>query len=162
MKEVSIYLASGIPSMQHKSGCVAYCLEYYPPGRTLPETLPDVEEVEAMTGRCSEIVVLYKALKRLNETCILSIYTESSYLCMGLGERRLVDKWQQNNWKDGKMLPVKNEAEWRAVLERLNGNTYDIFLNQPNKYVKMLHEGLELEGDLEIKKEYVKRRVKDV
>lgn len=158
MREVNIYLASGIPSMQRKSGYVAYCLEYYPRGKSIPETLPDVEEVEEMTGRCAEVVVLEKALKRLNEKCILSIYTESSYLYMGIGERRLVDKWAQNNWKDVKMLPVKNEAEWRAVLESLNGNTYQIFLNQPNTYVKMLHEGLKIEGDLNVKRNFVKNQ----
>lgn len=158
LKEVNIYLASGIPSMQKKTGYVAYCLEYYPQGRAYPEVLTDVEEVEEMTGRCSEIVVLQKALKRLNEKCILSIYTESSYLYMGIGERRFVDKWAENDWKDVKMLPVKNETEWRAISEVLNGNTYEVFLNQPNKYIKMLHNGLKIEGDLNVKRNYVKNQ----
>lgn len=148
MREVSIYLVSGIPSMQRKSGYVAYCLEYYSTGSKYPVTLTNVEEVEEMTGRHAELVVLLKALKRLNEKCILSIYTESEYLDMGIGERRLVDKWQENDWKDGKMLPIKNADEWRAILERLNGSLYRVYLKEPNAYVEMLREKVKMKGEI--------------
>ena len=140
MREVSIYLASGINSMRKGNGYVAYCLEYYPKGKREPEILLDAEGVTDMTGRCAELEVLIKALKRLKEKCILSIYTESEYLNMGIGERRLVDKWQENEWKAGKNVAVKNKEKWQELLILLNGNDYQIFLKQPHAYVKKLHE----------------------
>lgn len=146
MKEVSIYLVSGISSMHKGSGYVAYCLEYYPEGKKNPETLIDVEAVEDMTGRCAELEVLIKALKRLREKCELSIYTESSYLEMGIGERRLVDKWQKNEWKDGKNVEVKNKEKWQEMLNLLNGNLYRVYLKYPNAYVEMLHEKVKMKG----------------
>ena len=158
MREVNIYLASGIPGMQCKSGYVAYCLEYYPRGKNIPEILADVEEVEEMTGKRAELVVLEKALKRLKEKCVLSIYTDSSYLYMGIGKPRMVDKWAENDWKDVKMLPIKNEDKWRAISEVLNGNSCEVFLKQPNKYVKMLQEGLKVEGDINAKRNFIQNK----
>ena len=147
MKEVSIYLVSGIDSMRKGNGFVAYCLEYYPEGKTHPSTLIDIEPVEDMTGRCAELEVLLKALKRLKEKCCLSIYTESTYLDMGIGERHLVDKWQQNEWKDGKKGEVKNKEKWQEMLNLLNGNLYQVFLKQPNAYTEMLHEKVKKKGE---------------
>ena len=147
MKEVSIYLVSGINSMKKGSGYVAYCLEYYPEGKIHPKTLIDVESVEDMTGRCAELEVLIKALKRLKEKCCLSIYTESAYLDMGIGERRLVDKWQQNGWKDGKNAEVKNKEKWQEMLILLNGNGYRVYLKQPNAYMEILREKAKKKGE---------------
>lgn len=147
MKEVNIYLASGIRSMRRQSGWVAYCLEYYPDGSKYPKTLIDMEPVEDMTGRRAELEVLVKALKRLKEKCILSIYTESDYLAMGIGEQRLVDRWQKNGWKAGKNVAVKNEDKWKEILSLLNGNMYQIYVNKTNAYAEMLHERLKKKGE---------------
>lgn len=147
MKEVNVYLVSGIKSMQKGNGCVAYCLEYYPEGKLHPQTLIDVEEVEDMTGRCAELEVLIKTLKRLKEKCILNIYTESSYLEMGIGERNLIEKWHENGWKDSKNVDIKNKDKWQEILKRLNGNMYRVYLNYPNAYVEMLHEKVKKKGE---------------
>lgn len=148
MKEVSIYLASGIRSTSKGSGYVAYCLEYYPKGKKDPETRISVEQVEEMTCKRSELEVLIRALKRLKEKCDLSIYTESSYLNMGIGEQRMVDKWQKNGWKTGKNVSVKNEDKWQEVLNLLVGNEYTIFFKRSNAYVEMLHEKVRMKGEI--------------
>lgn len=148
MKEVNIYLVSGIRSMRKDRGFVAYCLEYYPAGSKYPKTLIDVEPVEDMTGRCAELEVLIKALKRLKEKCILSIYTESGYLDMGIGERNLVDKWAKKDWKAGKNVEVKNKEKWQEMLILLKGNLYRVYLNQPNAYMEILHEKVKKKGGL--------------
>lgn len=146
MKEVSIYIVSGIKSLRKQSGYIAYCLEYYPEGKKHPSTLIDVEPVEEMTGKRSELEALVRALSRMNEKCILSIYTDSIYLDMGIGEQRLVDKWIKNGWKSGKNVAVKNEDKWKELLNLLNGTIYTIFLKQPNAYERMLHEKIEEKG----------------
>ena len=147
MREVNIYLASGIPCMQKKRGYVAYCLEYYSSKSKYPVTLIQVEEVEEMTGMCAELEVLIKALKRLNEKCILNIYTESSYLNLGIGKCRMLDKWQENGWKDGKNVVIKNQGKWEEILNSLNGNICQVFLKTPNAYVEMLHEKIKKKGE---------------
>lgn len=148
MKEVNIYLVSGIRSMRKQSGWVAYCLEYYPENSKYPKTLVDVEQVENMTGRRAELDVLVKALKRLKEECVLSIYTESSYLAMGIGEQRLVDRWKKNGWKAGKNVEVKNEDKWKEILNLLNSSIYKVYVNTPNAYVDMLHEKIKMKGEI--------------
>lgn len=148
MKEVNIYLASGISSMRRQSGWVAYCLEYYPEGSKYAKTLIDLEQVEDMTGRRAELEVLVKALKRLKEKCVLSIYTESDYLAMGIGEQRLVDRWQKNGWKAGKNVAVKNEDKWKEILSLLNGNLYKVYVKEHNAYAEMLHEKIKMKGEI--------------
>lgn len=148
MKEVSIYIASGIKSLRKQNGYIGYCLEYYPEGSKYAKTLIDYEPVEDMTGNASELEALIRALKRMREKCILSIYTESTYINMGLGERRLVDKWIKSGWKTGKNVEVKNKTKWQETLNLLNGSLYQIHLKEPNAYVKMLQIEAEKRGEI--------------
>lgn len=101
-----------------------------------------------MTGKRSELEALIRALKRMREKCILSIYTESIYLNMGLGEQRLVDKWIKSGWVTGKNVEVKNRDKWQELLNLLNGSIYQIHLKEPNAYVKMLQIEAETRGEI--------------
>lgn len=148
MREVNIYVASSIKSLRKQNGYIGYCLEYYPEGSKYAKTLIDYEPVEDMTGNRSELEALIKALKRMREKCILSIYTESSYLNMGLGNQRLVDKWIKNGWVSGKNVEVKNRDKWQELLSLLNGSLYQIYLKEPNAYVKMLQIEAEKKGEI--------------
>lgn len=143
MKEVNIYIVSGIKTLRRQNGKIAYCLEYYPANSKYPKTLIEAEQVEDVTGNRSDLIALTKALKRLNERCHLSIYSESTYLNMGLGERRLVDKWTECGWKTGKNVEVKNKDLWQEMLILLNRNEYEFYFKKPNAYEKMLHEKVE-------------------
>ena len=62
---------------------------------------------------------------------------------MGIGERRLVDKWQENQWVAGKNVEVKNKDKWQELLILLNGNEYQIYLKKTHAYIKKLQEELE-------------------
>lgn len=148
MREVSIYIASGIKGLRKQNGYIGYCLEYYPEGSKYAKTLIDYEPVEDMTGKRSELEALIKALKRMREKCILSIYTESTYLNMGLGEQRLVDKWVKSGWTTGKNVEVKNRDKWQELLNLLNGSLYQIHLKETNAYVKMLQIEAEKKGEI--------------
>lgn len=146
MKEVSIYIVSGIKSLRRQDGLVGYCLEYYREGRKYPNTLIDYESVEDETGNRAELLALIKALKRLNEKCILTIYTESMYLYQGFAGACRVEKWIKCGWKTGKNVEVKNRDLWQELLSLLNGNIYKFLLNERNAYVEMLHEEIEKKG----------------
>lgn len=146
MREVSIYIQSGIKSFRRQDGYIAYCLEYYPEGKIHPQTLIDVERVEDMTGKRAELESLVRAMRRMKEKCILSIYTDSQYINMGLGEQRQVDVWVKNGWKSGKNVAVKNEDKWKELLSLLNGTIYNIYYKQPNAYENLLQEELKKKG----------------
>ena len=147
MKEISIYLVSSIKSLRRQDGYIGYCLEYYSDGKKYPDTLIDYEIVEDMTGKRSELEALIRALKRLREKCIISIYTDSTYIDMGLGERRLVDKWTKCGWVNSKNVAVKNADKWKELLNLLNGNMYRIYFKKQNAYGQMLQETVNKKGE---------------
>lgn len=99
--------------------------------------------VENVTRNQSELISLIKALKHLNEKCILTIYTESSYVYQGFAEACLVEKWIKSGWKTGKNVEVKNRDLWQEALKKLNGNIYTFMLNETNAYGNMLHQEIE-------------------
>lgn len=140
VKEVNVYIVTTIKSSQKKNGYVGYCLEYYPQGRKYPETLIDYEPIEGMTNKQAELESLIRALKRMRQKCNLSIYTESTYINMGLGEPKNVDKWIKSGWITGKNVAVKNKEQWTQILKLLIGSTYKILLKEPNAYVKKLQK----------------------
>lgn len=146
MKEVSIYIVSGIKSLRKQDGQIGYCLEYYKEDSKYPATLIDYEPVEDVTGNRSELLALIKALKRLNEKCILTIYTESMYLYQGFAGACRVEKWIKCGWKTGKNVEVKNRDLWQELLNLLNGNIYKFLLNETNAYGNMLHQEIEKRG----------------
>lgn len=146
MKEVSIYIVSGIKSLRKQDGLVGCCLEYYKPGSKYPETRMHYYPVENVTRNQSELISLIKALKKLNQKCILTIYTESTYLYQGFAGACLVEKWIKSGWKTGKNVEVKNQDLWQELLNLLNGNIYKFMLNETNAYVNMLHQEIEKRG----------------
>lgn len=146
MKEVSIYIVSGIKSLRKQDGLIGYCLEFYRTGSKYPDTLIDYETVEDVTGNRSELMALKKALKRLREPCTLTIYTESGYLYQGFAGPCRVEKWIKSGWMSGKNVEVKNRDLWQELLNLLNGNSYKFLLNEPNAYVEMLHKEIEKKG----------------
>lgn len=143
MKEVSIYIVSGIKSLRKQDGMVGCCLECYMRGSKYPETRKHFYPVENVTRNQSELISLIKALKHLNKKCILTIYTESPYVYQGFAGAYLVEKWIKSGWKTGKNVEVKNRDLWQEALKKLNGNIYTFMLNETNAYVNMLHQEIE-------------------
>lgn len=144
MREVSIYIVTTIKSSQKKNGYVGYCLEYYPKGRKYAETLEDYEPIRDKTNKQAELEALIRALKRMREKCILSIYTDSAYINMGLGEPRLVDKWIKSGWITGKNVAVKNKEQRQRILNLLVGSNYTIHFKKCNAYGEKLQKEAEI------------------
>ncbi len=76
----------------------------------------------------------------MREKCVLSIYTESEYLHMGVTER--MQTWKKNGWKTAKGAEVKNRDKWEALERELSGNLLQVFLREHNAYRQQLKEDL--------------------
>ena len=55
MRAVSIYTATSIKGRWERDGYIGYTLEYYPPGRNLPEVRKHIELVESMNANRAEM-----------------------------------------------------------------------------------------------------------
>lgn len=142
MKEVSIYIESSIRGRWNRDGYIGYVLEYYPEDSKYPKTLPGYEQVENMNENRSQIEALIRAISRMREKCILSIYTESDYLYSGYSGNEYVLQWIKSGWKTSKGTEVKNRDKWQELTGKLQGNMYKFFLKERNAYTHQIKENL--------------------
>lgn len=121
MQHVNIYTASGIRSPRAGNGRAGYILEL----RTEkgPVTLTKTAEILNATANQSELRILIMALKRLTESCCLTIYTESGYVAAGLTE---LPRWKRNGWKTSRGTDVANKEEWLKTAELLNVHMFSV------------------------------------
>lgn len=143
MRSVSIYTATSIKGRWERNGYVGYCLEYYPPGRNLPEVRKHIEAVESMNTNRAEMEALIRAFSRMREKCELSIYTDSEYLFNGFAGREDVTRWIRSGWITTRGQPVKNKDKWLELIKGKQGHLCSFYLKQPNAYTKELMEEME-------------------
>ena len=62
------------------------------------------------TNNRMELTAVIEALKALNRSCSIEIYTDSQYVKRGMTE--WIGGWQRKNWKD-----VKNPDLWQELLK---------------------------------------------
>ena len=134
MKEVSIYTVSGIKEPRKINGCIGYVLEYYPENSRYPKTLKAIEPVTNMSKNSSELEALIRALKRMREKCLLTIYTESEYLYEGYAENNYVKQWKKNGWQKSRGGEIANCGQWKEIDALLQGNLYRFLLKENNAY----------------------------
>ena len=158
MKEVSIYVASTIRGSRRQDGYIGYVLEYYAPDRKYPWTLYDYEKISDMNCNCAILEALIRALARLREKCILSVYTESGYLYHGFGGDALTDRWQKNGWKTTQNTEVKNRDKWEALIRAFRGPIYQFYLNESNAYMIGLNADLKMLEQRDITLDALKRK----
>lgn len=142
MREVSIYIAASIQGRWNRDGYVGYVLEYYPEGSKYPKLLTDYEEVKNMNANRAQQEALIRAIARIREKCILSIYTDSEYLYSGFAGKELVGQWIKSGWKTSRGQDVKNRDKWQELLKALQGNLYRFYLKEPNAYMERLKDDL--------------------
>ena len=118
MKEVSIYIVTGIRGRWQQDGHIGYALEYYKENCKYPAVIRKVVPVQQMNENRSTLESLIMALHRMREKCILTVYTESKYLYSGYED---------------------------AELDRLmQGNLVRILLNETNAYTESLREEIKM------------------
>ena len=106
MKEVSIYIVTGIRGRWQQDGHIGYALEYYKENSKYPAVIKEVVPVQQQNENCSTLEALIMALHRMREKCILTIYTESKYLYNGYEDAEYVKRWKQNDWTRSSLVIV--------------------------------------------------------
>lgn len=132
MKELNIYLESGIRGPHRRDGVVGYIIEW--PTEKGPATLTGFEKVEDVSENRATLCGLTAALARIKEKCILNIFTSSNYLYRGFEIEQRVEKWRANGWKTAQGKEVKNKDKWLEVLNLANGSLCSYRLNEKHEY----------------------------
>lgn len=78
MRHVNIYTETTFKGLKTQNGVIGYVLELIT--NKEPITLDSTEILHDMKPNRAELAAIIKALKRMNEKCELTIFTESSYV----------------------------------------------------------------------------------
>ena len=144
MKEVSIYIMTGIRGRWQQDGHIGYALEYYKENSKYPAVIREVVPVQQMNENRSTLEALIMALHRMKEKCILTVYTESKYLYSGYEDTEYVKRWKQNDWTRSDGHEIKNRDKWQELDRLMQGNLVRILLNQRNAYTESLWQEIKM------------------
>lgn len=144
MKEVSIYIVTGIKGRWQQDGYIGYVLEYYKENSKYPAVIREVVPVQQMNENRSTLESLIMALHRMREKCILTVYTESKYLYNGYEDAEYVKRWKQNDWTRTDGHEIKNRDKWQELDRLMQGNLVRILLNQRNAYTESLWQEIKM------------------
>ena len=144
MKEVSIYIVTGIRGRWQQDGHIGYALEYYRENNKYPAVIREVVPVQQMNENRSTLESLIMALHRMREKCILTVYTESKYLYNGYEDAEYVKRWKKNDWTRSDGHEIKNRDKWQELDRIMQGNLVRILLNERNAYTESLREEIKM------------------
>ena len=144
MKEVSIYIVTGIKGRWQQDGHIGYALEYYKEYSKYPAVIREVVPVQQMNENRSTLEALIQALHWMKEKCILTVYTESKYLYSGYEDTEYVKRWKQNDWTRSDGHEIKNRDKWQELDRLMQGNLIRILLNERNAYTESLREEIKI------------------
>jgi len=144
MKEVSIYIVTGIKGRWQQDGHIGYALEYYKENSKYPAVIMEVVPVQQMNENRSTLEALIQALHRMKEKCILTVYTESKYLYSGYEDTEYVKRWKQNDWTRSDGHEIKNRDKWQELDRLMQGNLIRILLNERNAYTESLRQEIKM------------------
>lgn len=144
MKEVSIYIVTGIKGRWQQDGHIGYALEYYKENSKYPAVIREVVPVQQQNENRSTLEALIMALHRMREKCILTVYTESKYLYNGYEDAEYVKRWKQNDWTRSDGHEIKNRDKWQELDRLMQGNLVRILLNETNAYTESLRQEIKM------------------
>ena len=109
MKEVTIYTdgaCSGNPGPGGWGAILIY-------GENKKEISGGANET---TNNIMEMTAVIEALKLLKSPCEVKLYSDSAYVVDAFN-KKWVDSWQKNGWKNSKKEEVKNKELWETLIE---------------------------------------------
>ncbi len=74
------------------------------------------------TNNRMELTAVIEALKALNQTCEVELYSDSKYVVDAL-EKRWVYGWKRNGWVKSDRKPALNPDLWELLLEQFGRHT---------------------------------------
>lgn len=112
MFEVHIYVTQDSANTRKSKRSYGYVLECKVGGE--PRTVEGFGQTES-TYHETSLIAINKALKRLNQSCLVHIHTEDRFV-LNMLENNL-ERWAGNDFKTTKGKPVESETEWRKLWE---------------------------------------------
>lgn len=73
------------------------------------------------TNNRMEVLAAIVGLECLIEPCEVTIISDSKYLVDAF-QKKWIQSWQKNNWKNWKGVPVKNPDLWERLLVAMKGH----------------------------------------
>jgi ribonuclease HI len=71
------------------------------------------------TNNRMELLAVIEGLKKLNQPCKVTVYSDSAYLVNAFLQK-WIEGWQRNGWKTAnKKKAVENQDLWKALLEQM-------------------------------------------
>ena len=132
MKEVSIYIVTGIRGRWQQDGHIGYALEYYKENCKYPAVIREVVPVQQMNENRSTLEAL------------IMVYTESKYLYNGYEDAEYVKRWKKNDWTRSDGHEIKNRDKWQELDRLMQGNLVRILLNETNAYTESLRQEIKM------------------
>ena len=68
------------------------------------------------TNNRMEITAVIKALEYLKKSCVVDLYTDSTYVKNAF-DKNWLNNWQNNGWKSKGRKPISNKDLWVRLLE---------------------------------------------
>lgn len=141
MFKANVYIMTDIKGPRRRDGFYLYEIEV--PTEKGPATRGIYpKEIKNATQNRAELTVLVEALKRLNQSCELDIYTESAHIASALEEGWLKE-WQDNGWKNAKGKEISNRDLWQKTAELLNGSIYRMHVGEIHSRTRWMQFELE-------------------
>ena len=122
MFEVAIYLEASSVSPKEITRKYGYVLET----KTKTDKTKTAEAFGEITATHHKtiLVAAVKALKRLNQTCAVTIHTSNPFIA-NMIENQL-SKWQGNGFNTKSGEDIANKKEWAELAEELKKHIYTI------------------------------------
>ena len=137
MFEVNIYLETSLKGPAVKDGWCAAVLEYTSKcGKTI--TREDFVWENQTTYHRQSLCAFLKALKRLNASCNVNVYTDCIYLKNGIDSH--LKTWKSNGWINGKGNTIKNVEEWREIAKLIGGHKIKVHWGKRHSYTEWINE----------------------
>lgn len=77
------------------------------------------------TNNRMELLAVIEAFKLLKEPCLVTLYSDSQYVCNAI-EKGWAKKWQQNGWMRNKKEPALNKELWAELLDLIEKHNVKI------------------------------------
>lgn len=71
------------------------------------------------TNNRMELTAVIEGLRKLKESCKVTIYTDSAYVCNAF-ENGWIENWKANNWKTSNKKDVLNKDLWLNLIWELS------------------------------------------
>lgn len=67
--------------------------------------------ISATTNNIMELTAVIEALRRLQQPCIVEVYSDSAYVVNAFNQS-WIENWKRNGWRTSDRKPVKNKDLW--------------------------------------------------